>query len=169
MDATFNPGTVQLKTYEQQQFHLEFTGYSLRSRANEQKQQQQQQPDACLLTTFEIAQQQNLVHYLTLLLQERFENKLKDTDVDDLFSLYRDTFNQRQFAGLYNAFHYTISAIKGPPDTGNTRTIADIQDICSGKARRLLIIAPANAASRRILESIVGTSFQDVCLLVGQE
>eukprot|EP01035_Chromulina_nebulosa_P006574 gene6574-8884_t len=67
------------------------------------------------------------------------------------------------------AFIRKVSVITGPPGTGKTRTIAAIAELATSWKRRVLIMAPANAASRRILESIEGTGFEDACLLVSQE
>ena len=52
---------------------------------------------------------------------------------------------------------------------GKTRTIAALVDILTAQKKRILIIAPANAASRRVLESIVNTGYEDACLVVSTE
>lgn len=52
---------------------------------------------------------------------------------------------------------------------GKTRTIATIADIATSNSMRILIIAPSNTASRRILESIHATGFENMCLIVSQE
>ena len=54
-------------------------------------------------------------------------------------------------------------------DVGKTRTIAALVDILTAQKKRVLIIAPANAASRRVLESIVNTGYEDACLVVSTE
>ena len=56
--------------------------------------------------------------------------------------------------------------ITGPPGTGKTRTIAAIAEVATSTKRRVLIIAPANSASRRILESIVAQGYEEPCLIV---
>jgi hypothetical protein len=77
--------------------------------------------------------------------------------------------NSSQAAALRNAFYHRFSVIKGPPGTGKTRTIASIADVAQSGNMRVLIIAPGNSASRRILESIVKTGFEEACLVVAQE
>jgi hypothetical protein len=76
--------------------------------------------------------------------------------------------NDRQLAATRNAFGHTVSCILGPPGTGKTRTIAAIADVAISLKRRLLVMAPANAASRRLLESLVSAGVDDVCLIVAQ-
>lgn len=77
--------------------------------------------------------------------------------------------NRSQFTALVNSFAYPVSCIRGPPGTGKTRTVAAIADVCISLGRRILIMAPANAASRRLLESIRSAGVEDVCLIVARE
>ena len=116
---------------------------------------------------------------------------------DDEIDSYATNLNDSQAIALGNAFRNKFSVItgisvhkiytlliyvhstdiralyyfvlSGPPGTGKTRTIAAIADVATTTKRRVLILAPTNAASRRILESIHGTGFDDVCLIVSTE
>lgn len=68
-----------------------------------------------------------------------------------------------------------MAVVTGPPGTGKTRVIAALVEILTShtvakkKKGRVLIVAPANSASRRVLESIVNTQFEEACLIVSQE
>eukprot|EP01036_Dinobryon_divergens_P030194 gene30194-39397_t len=82
---------------------------------------------------------------------------------------YIDSFNPAQYTALQNAFLRKVSVIKGPPGTGKTRTIAAIADVVQKGKGRVLIIAPGNSASRRILESLVKSGFDEACLIVSED
>ena len=86
----------------------------------------------------------------------------------EAFKAHSSALNKSQCQGLRNAFAYRVSVIKGPPGTGKTRTIAAIADVAQTGNRRVLIIAPSNSASRRILETLVKTGFEEACLIVSE-
>lgn len=81
--------------------------------------------------------------------------------LDEAEAASHDELNARQLEAVRNALKCTISCILGPPGTGKTRTIAAIADVTVARGRRLLVMAPANAASRRLLESIVSAGAQE--------
>ena len=87
-------------------------------------------------------------------------------DQETAIALHLESLNAAQGAALANAFNNKLSVIKGPPGTGKTRTIAAIADVALTGNLRVLIIAPGNSASRRILESLVKTGFEEACLVV---
>ena len=82
---------------------------------------------------------------------------------------YIDSINPAQYTALQNAFLHKVSVIKGPPGTGKTRTIAAIADVVQKGKGRVLIIAPGNSSSRRILESLVKSGFDKACLIVSED
>jgi hypothetical protein len=91
---------------------------------------------------------------------------LSAADEEELAS--HEELNEQQLAAARNAFSSRVSCVHGPPGTGKTRTIAAIADVAVARGRRMLVMAPANAASRRLLESVVSAGVEDVCLIVAQ-
>jgi len=90
------------------------------------------------------------------------------SDQEVAMDLHLEQLNAAQGAALTNAFTSKVSVIKGPPGTGKTRTIAAIANVALSGNLRVLIIAPGNSASRRILESLVKTGFEEACLVVAE-
>ena len=80
-----------------------------------------------------------------------------------------NSINPSQYKALQNAFKHKVSVIKGPPGTGKTRTIAAIADVAQKGNKRVLILAPGNSASRRILESLVKSGCEAACLVVSED
>jgi hypothetical protein len=90
------------------------------------------------------------------------------SDQEVAMDLHLEQLNAAQGAALTNAFTSKVSVIKGPPGTGKTRTIAAIANVALSGNLRVLVIAPGNSASRRILESLVKTGFEEACLVVAE-
>jgi hypothetical protein len=79
------------------------------------------------------------------------------------------SLNSTQRQTLGNAFRFRVSACRGPPGTGKTRTISAIAESFRDAGKRVLIMAPANAATQRALECIVDAGYTSVVLLVSEE
>jgi hypothetical protein len=77
--------------------------------------------------------------------------------------------NPTQRQALQNAFRFGVSACRGPPGTGKTRTISAIAESFRDAGKRVLIMAPANAATQRALECIVDAGYKSAVLIVSQE
>jgi hypothetical protein len=62
-----------------------------------------------------------------------------------------------------------ISLCRGPPGTGKTSTVAAFAGAAVAGGGRVLIIAPANAATLRVLESVVAQNLLSVALVASKE
>ena len=62
-----------------------------------------------------------------------------------------------------------ISLVRGPPGTGKTSTVAAFAGAVVAGGGRVLIIAPANAATLRVLESVVAQNLLSVALVASKE
>jgi len=77
--------------------------------------------------------------------------------------------NANQKAAVTLGLEKQVSLVRGPPGTGKTSTIAAFAGAIAAGSGRVLIIAPANAATLRGLESIVAQDLRSVALVVSQE
>jgi ATP-dependent 26S proteasome regulatory subunit len=77
--------------------------------------------------------------------------------------------NASQKAAVKLGLEKQISLVRGPPGTGKTSTIAAFAGAVTAGGGRVLIIAPANAATLRALESIVAQDLRSVALVASQE
>ena len=77
--------------------------------------------------------------------------------------------NASQALAVAAASAYRITAIRGPPGTGKTKTIAAVCRAGMQGGERLLLLAPSNAATLRMLESLLQAGVKEgVGLLVAQ-
>ena len=74
--------------------------------------------------------------------------------------------NATQSLAVAVASSFRISAIRGPPGTGKTATIATIAMAALACGQRSLLLAPSNAATLRMLESLLAAGAQDVGIVV---
>lgn len=77
--------------------------------------------------------------------------------------------NTSQKNAVQRALVNRISLVRGPPGTGKTSTIASLVRALAGASRRVLVLAPANAATLRVLESCVAAGHTDVALIASSE
>jgi AAA domain len=77
--------------------------------------------------------------------------------------------NESQKKAFVNAHSYPVSVIRGPPGTGKTRTVAAITESFVDDGKRVMLIAPANAGTKRLLSAVKDHGYHDVCLLLSTE
>ncbi|RYE85051.1 MAG: hypothetical protein EOO65_01135, partial [Methanosarcinales archaeon] len=77
--------------------------------------------------------------------------------------------NESQRNAFRDALMRRVTAIQGPPGTGKTRVIAAITEALVDCGERLVLVAPANAATRRVLESLLAAGYDDVALMVSRD
>ena len=118
-------------------------------------------------TVVRMSAENNLSDYCNLFVNTgKFLSRNLDAVESQAIRFYAKHLNPSQVESLERAFTSKVSVITGPPGTGKTRTIAAIAEVATSTNRRVLIIAPANTASRRILESIVAQGYEKACLIV---
>jgi len=118
-------------------------------------------------TVVRMSAENNLSDYCNLFVNTgKFLSRNLDAVESQAIRFYAKHLNPSQVESLERAFTSKVSVITGPPGTGKTRTIAAIAEVATSTKRRVLIIAPANTASRRILESIVAQGYEKACLIV---
>jgi hypothetical protein len=91
--------------------------------------------------------------------------------VADAVAAREGQLNASQRLALAAAHTHRVTSIRGPPGTGKTSTIAAICQsfVDRPDVRRVLVLAPSNAATKRILESLVSRGFEDAALVVSRE
>jgi hypothetical protein len=91
-------------------------------------------------------------------------------ELADTIDVYGRALNASQRLALAAAHTHRVTSIRGPPGTGKTSTIAAICQSFVDRAdvRRVLVLAPSNAATKRILESLVSRGFEDAALVVSR-
>ena len=79
--------------------------------------------------------------------------------------------NPAQHLALLAAHTQVLTGVRGPPGTGKTRVIAAMGASFAqrGDIGRVLILAPSNAATKRILESLIAAGVKDAALVVSRE
>lgn len=90
--------------------------------------------------------------------------------LEPVVEAHSECLNASQAEALTNAFRSKLSAIRGPPGTGKTRTVAATAEALRESGLRTLIVTPADAAAQRVLECIVEANpSASVALVVADE
>ena len=76
--------------------------------------------------------------------------------------------NMRQCLALAAAHTHRVTAIRGPPGTGKTKAIAAVCTSFADGGGRTLVLAPSNAATKRILESLLAAGCTTAALMVSR-
>jgi hypothetical protein len=84
-------------------------------------------------------------------------------------SKFLPVLNPSQQAAFVNAHRNRVSVLRGPPGTGKTRTIAAITESFVDAGQRVLLLAPANAATKRLLSALHQHGYNQVALMVAAE
>mmetsp|Transcript_30104 Transcript_30104/g.35479 ORF Transcript_30104/g.35479 Transcript_30104/m.35479 type:complete len:747 (+) Transcript_30104:53-2293(+) len=108
-------------------------------------------------------------------LQEQIRTTTLDTQRLDLRQF---RLNTSQRGAVQNAIDCRVSLVRGPPGTGKTSTIASFAGLWTGDSacriapngrNRVLVLAPANASTLRVLESVVAAGLRSVALVVSSD
>jgi hypothetical protein len=81
----------------------------------------------------------------------------------------RSPLNESQRLAVLNALTHCVSAVRGPPGTGKTSTLSALCGTLVDVGKRVLVVAPANAATTRVLESLVAAGYTNAALLVSRD
>ncbi len=77
--------------------------------------------------------------------------------------------NKSQLSAVEMGLANHISLVRGPPGTGKTSTVAAYAGAVVAGGGRILILAPANSATLRVLESVVAQNLCSVALVACKE